>query len=460
MRLRQKISLIVVVLTTAAVLACSGLTLYSLARSNLELAISYGKSNHEVRFNSWKTAVERGITESSPSARRSVARYYAQLFADDGTILMMDGEEVYNPTAFSPDATYEVGSSHPAHTVIGQNGVHLLLVGQKTLLKDETYYFYELSDISAVYKSIETMAIRFFVVDGLVILLTAALSLWLTGRALKPLNSLKKATAKIAGGVYDQRIPVTSNDEVGELASHFNSMADAVEHHVEELKQDAERQTMLLSALTHELKTPLTGIKGNAETLLMTQMTEEEQQDALIYIDEECTRVERLSQKLMQLISLREQGRLTLKPCSVRELFAQVEASCEEQLRQRRLNLVIDDTRMETVNAEFDLMVSLLLNLIDNAGKASHSGDVLLLSAERNRFSVRDFGRGIPQAEIDKITQPFYMVDKSRARRSGGIGLGLALVQEIALLHGAELEIESVLGEGTTVSVVFGENEE
>jgi len=110
---------------------------------------------------------------------------------------------------------------------------------------------------------------------------------------------------------------------------------------------------------------------------------------------------------------------------------------------------------MDTLVMDKDLLSNLLLNLIDNAGKASHSGGIIKLMAQDNTIAVKDYGKGIPQAEIDKITQPFYMVDKSRSKKAGGIGLGLALADEIVRLHGAYLEFESAVGKGTTVKVVF-----
>jgi signal transduction histidine kinase len=186
----------------------------------------------------------------------------------------------------------------------------------------------------------------------------------------------------------------------------------------------------------------------------MTRLDEEEQQEALQFIDSECTRMERLSQKLMTLISLRQEGALELTACRVSDLFAQVEASCARQLQERGLTLKIEN-HMDTVQGEPDLLVSLLLNLIDNAGKASRSGGTIFLSAEHDCFTVRDFGHGMKREELDKITQPFYMGDKSRSRRAGGVGLGLALCAEIAALHGAELSFDSAPGQETTAKLQF-----
>ena len=106
---------------------------------------------------------------------------------------------------------------------------------------------------------------------------------------------------------------------------------------------------------------------------------------------------------------------------------------------------------------DVDLMESLLVNLLDNAIKASEEGSVIELHGEKGCIWVQDHGKGIPKEEIPKITEAFYMVDKSRSRKAGGIGMGLALCQKIAEIHGARLLIESTVGVGTRICVIFQE---
>ena len=109
-----------------------------------------------------------------------------------------------------------------------------------------------------------------------------------------------------------------------------------------------------------------------------------------------------------------------------------------------------------TVYAETNLLKSVLLNLVDNACKASSQGGVVEVYGKRTEgayaFQVKDYGIGIPEEELKKVTEAFYMVDKSRSRSRNGAGLGLALCVEILRLHDSELEIESRLGEGTCIS--------
>ena len=157
----------------------------------------------------------------------------------------------------------------------------------------------------------------------------------------------------------------------------------------------------------------------------------------------------------MQLIVLRQSGELTISPAPVSELLLDAKAACAEQLRLRGLTLTIEND-MDTLEMERDLLSDLLVNLIDNAGKASRPGDTIALIARGGAISVIDHGIGVAEDELDRLTQPFYMVDKSRTRKAGGAGLGLALCDEIARLHGARLEFKSAPGSGTTVSVVFG----
>ena len=104
---------------------------------------------------------------------------------------------------------------------------------------------------------------------------------------------------------------------------------------------------------------------------------------------------------------------------------------------------------------DFDLMRSALANLVENAKRASSEGQTITLAAHGNVIEVIDHGKGIPVEEIARITEPFYMVDRSRSKRNGGSGLGMALVQKIAEAHGAELVIESVENEGTTMRLIF-----
>ena len=143
-----------------------------------------------------------------------------------------------------------------------------------------------------------------------------------------------------------------------------------------------------------------------------------------------------------------------MQSASVPKLFERVEKSVAETLRQRDMRL-LSDCQIDTLNMDADLMQSVLINLVDNASKASAPGQTIAIRAYDDVIEVYDNGMGIPQSELERITEPFYVVDKSRSKKLGGSGLGLALVKEIVNAHGAALEIESSVGVGTTIRVRF-----
>jgi signal transduction histidine kinase len=458
MKLWLKISLIAIIMVTLATSVCSLIMLLRSGQSNLELAIQSALTDQQIRAGSWSAAMESAIgtdTEYNATAQRSLARYLIDKFADKNTILISNDDVIYNATNIGPREYLPVEGDAQQYIIQDMGGSSILIAGSNLQINDTPYTLYAIKDIRSVYAGIEGLSYQFAFINLAVILVVGVIIILLVHWVLHPISTLKQNTGLIAAGIYDKRVDITENDEVGELARDFNQMAAAVERHVDELRDEAYRSTLFMSALTHELKTPMTSISGNAQTLLRTKMDDDEREDALIRIDDECTRIERLSQKLMQLIVLRQNESIRLETHSVAGLLESVRLLCAEQLSQRGLTLAIENN-METLVMDKDLLSSLLLNLIDNAGKASHPGDTIELSAQGDTITVKDHGKGIPQDEIDKITQPFYMVDKSRSRKAGGIGLGLALAEQIARLHGARLEIESAVGKGTTVKVVFG----
>ena len=229
-------------------------------------------------------------------------------------------------------------------------------------------------------------------------------------------------------------------------------MAEAVKSHVAELEEIAERRRLFMSALTHEYKTPLTSVIGYSETLLTTKLPEEAVQTALKHIYEECRRLERLTQKLLSLIAIGEEVALREEP--VGSLMENAARSTEEILHQRGVKLNLD-CRIDMLPMDADLMQDLLINLIDNASKASKRGQTVSVRAYGRTIEVADEGIGIAEDEIPRITEPFYMVDKSRNKKKGGSGIGLALAAKIAEAHNAALVIESSLRNGTVIKIIF-----
>lgn len=162
-----------------------------------------------------------------------------------------------------------------------------------------------------------------------------------------------------------------------------------------------------------------------------------------------------MTQKLLQLITLKED--MGLCETNVAGLFDAVAQSTEGTMQKRMTPLKIE-CETDALMVDADLMRSALINLVDNASKASDAGQAVILRAYGRTIEVCDSGKGIPENEIARVTEPFYMIDPSRNRKKGGSGLGLALVCEIVRAHGATLSIESEVGRGTVVKIEFPEN--
>lgn len=271
---------------------------------------------------------------------------------------------------------------------------------------------------------------------------------------LQPLQELNETTKRLAEGNYDQRVVVRRKDEIGQLEESFNKMAEAVEMSTRSLEASERQKTLFMGNLTHELKTPMTAISGYAQTLLSTKLSRENQEAALLYIYEECGRLERLSKKMMKLLELDQEDSLVFTDTPVNCLFEAAEKSCEVILKDKQMTLECME-HGEHFSMDLDLMTDVLINLIDNGVKASDCGGKIVLRAYDNIIEVQDFGQGIPAEEQEKIMEPFYMVDKSRSRKSGGAGLGLALTAMIAKQHNISIQIDSKEGNGTRIILQF-----
>ena len=157
---------------------------------------------------------------------------------------------------------------------------------------------------------------------------------------------------------------------------------------------------------------------------------------------------------MLELTGLYEEKKqaVDFEKCQVRELLDNVRQLMKFKLSEKNIDLETECIP-ENLSWEMDqdMMVSFLVNLVDNAYKASENGGKIFIHADEQGITVKDQGRGIPEEELSRVTEAFYMVDKSRSRSSGGAGLGLALCKEIAGLHGAQLIIKSKEGAGTSV---------
>lgn len=340
--------------------------------------------------------------------------------------------------------------------------VHYMTVCSSLKVEDMDYLIMTATDVSEIYTLherqtdfVRKISLISAAVISLILLVTVIF-------LLRPLSRLNIYTKAIAGGNYKIRIRKRGGLEFRELAENMNIMADSIQSNAARLERIAEDRQTFIANLAHEMKTPLTSILGFADLLrIKKNVSDRERQEYAGVIVEETKRMRALSGKLMELIALG--GTETeKKPVSLASMIHDTETSLTPILVKKYVSLICDSEDI-TIYADEELFKSLLYNIIENAIKASDMGQQIILRAGMSQgnvvIAVTDQGIGMSEEDAKKVFEPFYMVDKSRSRKAGGAGLGLALCVKIAELHNAILTIDSHLGEGTTVYIIISGEE-
>ena len=300
-------------------------------------------------------------------------------------------------------------------------------------------------DITEIFSE-RDQQVKYYQVMTLTALTVCGLLIYLiSGWLMRPIVRLSAKAEDIAEGNYGSRVRVRTEDEIGRLGRDFNRMADTVQEHVQELEDENRRKEDFVANFTHELKTPLTSVIGYAEMLSSQNLSEEERAIAANYIFKEGLRLEAMSMKLFDLILLDREG-LELKAVYVPDLMDSIRESVEPLITGDEKQLMVRPVPAY-IRGDGTLLKTVFINMLDNARKASPKGGKIVFvgmaAEEEVTLQVVDFGIGIPPEEASRITEAFYMVDKSRSRDAGGAGLGLSLAAKILEKHGAKLTIES-----------------
>ena len=288
---------------------------------------------------------------------------------------------------------------------------------------------------------------RFLIWSGL---LTAALAIILTfflsRRSLAPVESLSRAARALARGDFSQRVEVKTRDEVGELARTFNTMA-------EELARTEEVRHGLVADVAHELRTPVSNIRGYLEAI----------KDGLLQADastldsmhEEAVLLARLIDDLQEL-ALAESGQLALytQPCDMADLVRKAIVAVGPQALAKAVQVEQQVPDSMPIEADPERISQVLRNLLVNSTNYTPPGGRIRVWAEvvadEARVNVEDTGAGIPPEELPYVFERFYRVDKSRSRATGGVGLGLTVARRLVEAHGGKIMALSQEGEGST----------
>lgn len=295
--------------------------------------------------------------------------------------------------------------------------------------------------------------IRPFLRAGLIaVLLIFLLSLWLSQWITKPIKKLVETTQRMEIN-HLETMDIEGPQEVRQLIISFNQMTSR-------LAAGQKAQNEFLANVSHELKTPLTSIQGFAQAIQDgTAGTDAERQNAAGVILAEAERMHRLVLDLLELTRL-ESGTLQIQhqPLDLGRILAAVVEKFSLQARRAGINLGMNLPPLPTINGDGDRLAQVFTNLVENGLKFTPAGGVVQISAKVEReqviIEVQDNGIGISADDQKHIFERFYQVDKSRRGGAGrGVGLGLAIAQQIILAHGGTLQVRSEPGQGSIFSV-------
>ena len=310
-------------------------------------------------------------------------------------------------------------------------------------------------DISGAYGIRRTQQQQYTVIYIAVVCVGIAFSVALSYALTHRLHRLTATARKISEGDLTKRSCIRSKDEIGQLSRDFDTMAEKLHNNIHSLEEEMERQERFMGSFAHELKTPMTSVIGYADLLRQGNLDENTRIMAAQYIYSEGRRLERLSFKLLELLLLKNDT-ITMTAVYLPTFLDEIQRSLAPRLKEKGIRLICKSDS-GNVRMEPDLVKSLLYNLADNASKAIEQEGVIVIQAILRpggcQFQVADNGRGMEAAELDRITEAFYRVDKARSRSQGGAGLGLALCKQIVALHNGTIHFASEPGKGTRVTV-------
>ncbi|WP_404448334.1 HAMP domain-containing histidine kinase [Sutcliffiella horikoshii] len=302
-------------------------------------------------------------------------------------------------------------------------------------------------DLSHAYQQVLYMILLTFAIT----IAIAGIIIWfLSAKITAPLRDMNEIALKYAKGDFSQSVQIASKDEIGQLGESFNHMAAEL-NSLEETRKD------FIANVSHDLRTPLTSIKGFLIALLDDTIPANQRKEFYLLMKDETERVIKLVNDTLDMSQL-EAGQVTLRPTSynLTKQLQLIAVKLEPHLANKKLEIqLIPDNQEIMVVADRDRIEQALINLLQNAIQVSstHQDIQVFLEKEEEEVVIRilDHGEGISEENLRRIWERFYKTDKARSGKTG-IGIGLSIVKSIMDLHGTTIKVESKVGEGTVFS--------
>ncbi|MDQ3019184.1 MAG: ATP-binding protein [Bacteroidota bacterium] len=303
-----------------------------------------------------------------------------------------------------------------------------------------------------------------YIAIPLTLIVSSILGWIFSKKAYAPINELIKNSNSITANNLDIRLPVSdSGDEISQLAKTLNSMMERLQRSFLVLKQ-------FTSDASHEMRTPLTILKGEIEVALNKDRSISEYEKILKDNLDEVERLQKIIDGLLALSQL-ESGKIQLRndKIDLNELLTEAVSKIDKLAKKKNINMVLkldesmgDEMKTYYILGEHSMLLNVFINLLDNAVKYSNADSEIICSGalnvaeEKISVSIKDTGRGIPPENLENIFDRFYRGDPSRTRdESNSIGLGLAIAKSVIEVHKGTIMVNSIQGKGTTFTITF-----
>jgi two-component system phosphate regulon sensor histidine kinase PhoR len=311
------------------------------------------------------------------------------------------------------------------------------------------------SDIETLDREVQIIIWAIGVLSVLIIVLVSSR---VSRRISRPILEIGAAARAIRDGELTRRIPVTTKDEIGTLASSINDMAAKLGNDITQLKKLERVRSEFLGNVSHELRTPIFSLQGFLETLLDGAVDDPTvNRDFLEKAHRHAGRLNALLNDLIE-ISRIESGemKMSFRFMPLADLLREAGEEMAAPAAKKNLKLTVDTAECtdDKVYADRERLKQVMINLLDNAVKYTDEGGSITVRARRDGpegvlVEVADTGSGIAKEHLGRIFERFYRVDKDRSREVGGTGLGLAIVKHIVEAHGGTIRVESAVGKGS-----------
>ncbi|MBP5361713.1 MAG: HAMP domain-containing protein [Ruminococcus sp.] len=374
-----------------------------------------------------------------------------------------NGRVVLTSSGFSPDADtvmpdYEEAMETGEGSYTGRlaGGEKILAVSAPISSFNSEYSAVRMvTSLTEIDNTIRGYILLVTIICTVIILIIVVTGLYFAGSIVRPIRQISGITSKFAKGDFSVRIANNSDDEIGELCTSINHMAD-------ELSQAEAMKNEFISSVSHELRTPLTAIKGWAETLMVDGGENPDTMKKGVGVI--VTETERLSQMVEELLdfSRMQNGHFTLMNANM-DILAELGDAVliySDKARREQMEIIYNEPEMlPFVYGDKNRIRQVFINIIDNAIKYSSPGDTITIKAcEKDGkviVSVADTGCGIKESDLAKVKTKFYKANHTRR----GSGIGLAVADEIIAMHGGTMDIASEgEGKGTTVTITLPAN--